>query len=45
MQTHIFQSDNSQVENFLALFESFDDSFINALSEQDDTPPQEREAL
>ena len=50
MQIRVFQSCNSQVksisvENFLALFEDFDDSFVNALSERDDTPPQECEAL
>lgn len=50
----IFRAENGDIilrpirkptESFLALFEGFDDSFVNALSERDDTPPQEREEL
>lgn len=34
-----------KAEEFLALFEGFDDDFIRALEERDTSPPQEREAL
>lgn len=32
-------------EPFLALFEGFDDDFIEALSQRESSPPQERDAL
>ncbi len=50
----IFRADNgdivlrparSSADEFLALFEGFDDSFIAALEDRDDAPPQERPSL
>lgn len=32
-------------EDFLALFEGFDEDFIRAVEERDNTPPQERDTL
>lgn len=34
-----------QQNDFLALFDGFDDDFIEALSDRDTTPPQERDKL
>lgn len=52
----IFKADNGDVvlrpiqpqsrgERFLALFDDFDDDFIQALEMRDDLPPQERETI
>lgn len=52
----IFKADNGDVvlrpvkqqsrgEAFLALFDGFDDDFIQAVEDRDNAPPQEREAL
>lgn len=52
----IFKAENGDVilrpikpqtrgEQFLALFDSFDDDFIQALEQREDLPPQERETL
>lgn len=32
-------------DDFLALFDGFDDDFIETLSDRDSTPPQERDKL
>lgn len=34
-----------KTDDFLALFEGFDETFIQALEAHDDLPPQERENL
>lgn len=34
-----------KTDDFLALFEGFDETFIQALEARDDLPPQERENL
>lgn len=52
----IFKAENGDVilrpiktqtrgEQFLALFDGFDDDFLQALEEREDSLPQEREAL
>lgn len=50
----IFRIDNGDVvlrpihkkpDNFLSLFEGFDEAFIQTLEDRDDLPPQERENL
>lgn len=52
----IFKAENGDVilrpiktqtrgEQFLALFDGFDDNFIQTLEQREDLPPQEREAL
>lgn len=50
----IFRKENGDVvlrpvskktDDFLALFEGFDETFIQALEARDDLPPQERENL
>lgn len=52
----IFKAENGDVilrpiqpqnrgEAFLALFDDFDESFIQAVEARENTPPQEREAL
>lgn len=36
---------NSKADAFLALFDGFDDDFIDALSDRENSPPQERDNL
>lgn len=39
----ILRPPRTPADDFLALFEGFDDDFIAALEDRDHTPPQERE--
>lgn len=51
---NIFRAENGDIilrpvhqpaKEFLALFEEFDDSFVEALQQRDHNPPQERDDL